>query len=81
MTNTKLIGDKSVAIVLAELVKREVPVSLPWGDNQRYDLVIDVGRLFRLQVKTAYLKKGFAADSRPTALLTERHVEAIPAPS
>lgn len=42
------------AIVLAELVKREVAVSTPFGENHRYDFVLELkGRFYRLQCKTA----------------------------
>jgi hypothetical protein len=57
--DTKSIGDRSEAIVLAELVKRGYLVSIPFGENQRYDLIIDDGtRLSRVQVKTGRLRRG-----------------------
>jgi PD-(D/E)XK endonuclease len=57
--DTKSIGDRSEAIVLAELVKRGYLVSIPFGENQRYDLIIDDGtRLSRVQVKTGRLRGG-----------------------
>jgi hypothetical protein len=47
-------GDASEAIVIAELKKRGEVVLTPFGDNQRYDLVIDRDSDFiRVQVKTA----------------------------
>jgi hypothetical protein len=56
--NTKLIGDKAMVVVLAEFVKRDVPVLLPWGDL-RYDLAIDIaGELLRVQVKSAARRVG-----------------------
>ena len=57
--NPKAIGELSEAIVLVHLMKRGWAVSLPFGNNQRYDLVVDVGeRLLRAQVKTAHEVKG-----------------------
>lgn len=57
--DTKSIGDRSEAIVLAELVKRGYLISIPFGENQRYDLIIDDGtRLSRVQVKTGRLRRG-----------------------
>lgn len=54
MANTKSIGDTSEAVVLAEFIKAGFPVLLPFGDNQRYDMVVEVsGRLLRVQCKTA----------------------------
>ncbi len=52
--NTKSIGDITEAVVLAELLKAGFPVLLPFGDNQRYDMVVEAGRRFlRVQCKTA----------------------------
>ena len=57
--DTKSVGDRSEAIVLAELVKRGYLVSIPFGENQRYDLIIDDGdKLSRVQVKTGRLRGG-----------------------
>ena len=45
-------GDIGEAKCLAKMVELGVPVSLPFGDNQRYDMVIEWnGRLERVQVK------------------------------
>jgi len=46
MANTKAIGEISEAIVLAEFLKMGFPVLLPFGDNQRYDMVIEAGGRF-----------------------------------
>jgi hypothetical protein len=52
-------GEMTEAIVLAELAKRGYPVLLPFGDNQRYDFVVERdGRFVRLQCKTGRLRKG-----------------------
>jgi hypothetical protein len=57
--DTKHIGDISEARVLAKLVEAGYEVWLPFGENHRYDLVIDDGeRLFRVQVKTGRLRGG-----------------------
>lgn len=59
MKNTKLIGERTEAIVLAELLKIGKVVLLPFGDNQRYDMVIDEdGKFIRVQCKTARLDRG-----------------------
>jgi hypothetical protein len=52
---TKTKGNISEAKVLARLVELEYPVLIPWGDNERYDFVIeqDDGTFARVQVKTA----------------------------
>lgn len=53
MGNTKTVGDTTEAVVLAEFMKAGIPVSVPFGENQRYDLIADVhGTLLRVQCKT-----------------------------
>lgn len=45
-------GNIAEVIILAEFVKRGIQVSLPYGDNARYDLVADFnGKLQKIQVK------------------------------
>jgi hypothetical protein len=53
------VGERSEAIIFAELVKRGHQVLIPYGTNHRYDIVIDVGgRFLRAQCKTGRLRKG-----------------------
>lgn len=57
--DTKSVGDRAEAHVLAALLRAGKVVLRPFGDNQRYDLVIDEnGQFVRVQVKSALLKKG-----------------------
>ncbi len=57
--NTKRIGDISEMHVAAAFLKRGYLVSRPFGENQRYDLIIDDGeRLSRVQVKTGRVRNG-----------------------
>ena len=53
-------GDFTEATVLAELKRRSIPVSIPFGDNERYDFVVeaDDGALYKAQVKTGWLSGG-----------------------
>lgn len=54
--NTKAIGEKSEAIIMTEFIKNDIPVMLPFGDNQRYDMVIEInGKFLRIQCKTGRL--------------------------
>jgi hypothetical protein len=54
MSNTKTIGDATEAVVMAEFLKAGFPVLIPFGENTRYDLVVDAGgRFLRVQCKTA----------------------------
>jgi hypothetical protein len=53
------IGERSEAIIIAELIKRGHRVLIPYGSNHRYDLVINVGgRFLRAQCKTGRLREG-----------------------
>lgn len=57
--NSKAKGEVSEGHVIAHLLKMGYSVSMPFGDNQRYDLILDDGeRLWRIQVKTARLQRG-----------------------
>ncbi|SRR6266851_80172 len=52
-------GEKTEAILIAEFVKRDFKVLLPFGDNLRYDLVLDTPAGFkRVQCKTGRLRNG-----------------------
>jgi len=54
--NTKTVGEITEAVAMAEFVKAGFPVLLPFGENQRYDMVIEAdGRFLRVQCKTARL--------------------------
>lgn len=45
-------GNIGEAIAIAEFIKRGIQVSIPFGDNARYDLIADFnGKLNRIQVK------------------------------
>ena len=53
------VGQRTEAVILAELVKRGYSVLLPFGYNHRYDLVLDCGdRFVRVQCKTGRLRNG-----------------------
>jgi hypothetical protein len=53
------VGERSEAIIFAQLVKRGHQVLIPYGTNHRYDIVIDVGgRFLRAQCKTGRLRRG-----------------------
>ncbi|MGH2757303.1 MAG: group I intron-associated PD-(D/E)XK endonuclease [Actinomycetota bacterium] len=57
--HTKLVGDQTQAFVIAHLLPVYPVILLPYGENQRYDLVIDdEGRFLRVQCKTGRLKNG-----------------------
>ena len=57
--DTKLKADIAESAVLKELLKRGFHVLRPVGDRLPYDLCIDrYGRLIRLQIKSAWFRKG-----------------------
>ena len=56
--NTKSIGDETEVAILHALVEAGWSVSIPFGDNDKYDLVVDDGEsLYRIQCKTAWRNK------------------------
>lgn len=57
--NTKSIGERSEAVILALFLMNSEVVLQPFGDNQRYDLVVDRDGVFlRIQCKTGRLMNG-----------------------
>jgi len=59
--NSKNKGDLSEARALYEFQKYNIPVLIPWGDNLRYDMVIELqGEFKRVQVKTCNEERGDA---------------------
>ncbi|SEW11075.1 group I intron-associated PD-(D/E)XK endonuclease [Halobacterium jilantaiense] len=56
--NSKQTGDETEARILTELVASGYSVSVPFGDNDKYDLIVDDGgTLHRVQCKTAWENK------------------------
>ncbi|QLH80578.1 group I intron-associated PD-(D/E)XK endonuclease [Halosimplex pelagicum] len=53
-------GDATEAAVIAELKRRCLSVSIPFGDNERYDIVVATpdDRLLRVQIKTGWIRDG-----------------------
>ncbi len=59
MVHPKTIGDRSALAVMLALQELGFSVMVPFGENTRYDLVIDDGvRLARVQCKTGRLRDG-----------------------
>lgn len=58
--HTEAVGDRTEAHVLGALVEIFTTVLVPWGENQRYDFVVeDLDRgLRRIQAKTGRLRDG-----------------------
>jgi hypothetical protein len=59
MEHPKAIGDRTTLAVMLGLTADGYTILLPFGENTRYDLVIDRGQTFaRVQCKTGRLRKG-----------------------
>ncbi len=57
--NSKNIGEVCEIMIMAAFLKRGIPVLTPFGDNQRYDMVLDTPSGFkRVQCKTGRLRQG-----------------------
>ncbi|MCU4744028.1 group I intron-associated PD-(D/E)XK endonuclease [Halobacteria archaeon AArc-m2/3/4] len=55
--NTKQTGDETEAKIIAALISRGYSVSIPFGDNDRYDLILETGtELHRVQCKTGWIE-------------------------
>jgi hypothetical protein len=60
MINSKQKGDIGVAQILSILLSKGFCVSMPWGDSTPYDLILDTGKLLRIQVKFTSRRKNGA---------------------
>src|SRR5437868_3907397 len=59
MDHPKAIGDRSQLVAMLALRRAGFDLSVPFGENTRYDLVIDDGKsLARVQCKTGRFRKG-----------------------
>lgn len=63
--NTKQVGNISQMKIVTRLLEKEYSVSIPLGDNDRYDFIFDDGKLNTVQSKTGRIKDG--AITFPTA--------------
>ena len=67
MEHPKAIGDRTTLAVMLALREAGNVVSVPFGENTRYDLIADDGvRLLRVQCKTGRLRDG-AVVFRPSS--------------
>ena len=57
--NSKTKGNISESVIISEILKKGWSVSIPFGNNQRYDLIADDGsKLYKIQCKTACKNNG-----------------------
>ncbi|AZH24332.1 group I intron-associated PD-(D/E)XK endonuclease [Haloplanus aerogenes] len=73
-THPKTRGQQSEAAVLHAFVRHEIPVLQPFGDNERYDIVVEISDTFyKIQVKTGRLENGrIQFETRSTGTLTRQ---------
>lgn len=57
-TNKKALGERSQAIIIYRLLEAGYNILTPYGDNTRYDLVIEDadGKFWRVQCKTGWIE-------------------------
>ncbi len=67
--NHKAIGECSEAIIIAKLLEVGYGVLTPFGDNRRYDIVIEDadGNFYRIQCKTSWVENDGACIQFKTA--------------
>src|SRR5260370_39923710 len=72
--NPKAIGERSQAVIIFKLLEAGYHVLTPYGDNTRYDLVIEDadGQFWRVQGKTGWVEAGGAYIEFDTASLYDR---------
>lgn len=62
-------------------IQKGIPVSIPWGNNQRYDLIIEEdNKLLKAQCKTGTYKKGvvsFATSSKSGGKIRKDYIGQI----
>ena len=55
--STKQTGDETEARIIAALIEAGYSTAIPFGDNDKYDLVLDTGdELLRVQCKTGWIE-------------------------
>jgi hypothetical protein len=67
-------GQRSEAAIVFEFVRRGLTVLEPFGDNERYDVVIEEsGSFYRVQIKTGRLENGrIQFETRSSGTLTRK---------
>lgn len=56
--NSKAVGELSEGMILARLLQLGYPVSIPFGNNQRYDMIVEEnGKFLRAQCKTGRISR------------------------
>ncbi len=56
--DTKSVGERSEAIILARFTELGFHVWLPWGENHRADMIVEdeEGNYYKIQCKTGHIE-------------------------
>ena len=83
--NSKKIGNIGEAITLAKFVEKGIGVYLPFGDNEKIDLIIEINKqLYKIQVKTSnrleqgcliFNTRSSRSGTKETVLYTEKDID------
>ncbi|UPW02186.1 group I intron-associated PD-(D/E)XK endonuclease [Halorussus gelatinilyticus] len=71
-THPKERGQQTEAAIICEFVQNGLTVLEPFGDNERYDVVVEeAGKFYRVQIKTGRLENGCVQfETRSSGTLT-----------
>ena len=59
MNSPKNIGNKAEIVIISEFIKNDIPVSIPFGQNEPYDLIIETKYGFKsVQIKHGTYRNG-----------------------
>ena len=57
--NTKQKGDIAESVIISEFIKNNISVSIPFGDNDKYDLIVELNNQFKsVQIKNGRFENG-----------------------
>ena len=83
--NSKRIGNIGEAITLAKFVEKGIAVYVPFGDNEKIDLIIELNKqLYKVQVKTSnrleqgcliFNTRSSRSGTKETVLYTEEDID------
>lgn len=73
LVNTKDIGSVGEVLVLSHLISKGYRVSIPFGDNTKYDLISEKdGKMERIQVKTTNTNNGETINFKVSCTVYEK---------
>lgn len=83
--NSKRVGNIGEAMTIAKFVEKGIPVYIPFGDNEKVDLIVSINNiLLKVQVKTSsrlkhgcliFNSRSTTSDSNTNVLYTEEDID------